>query len=286
MNFTRHRLIVSLLALVPALFTVAKERSNTFRLQIASDIKLSGSIGDSHVVTDAQIQYAWQVNGHDRTLRYEQTSVRAEQNGKETMNVSMDKDFFQMKQDGKDTKVSAAEAPAQLKTMLADGYTKPLCQITVDENGKETSRKDIAAPGAKDLIDNGAVANATMMHMPYYTDRKEWQAPAKFSMGNGGYASGDLTFTRGAADENGVISFNVTGTLSNDSYTAPSSPVTQKDAKYVVKGKESYDPKIGEWVHGEWTADVSLDMIAEQKPVGAMRGTMQIKMHRVDDAKK
>jgi hypothetical protein len=281
---TRHRLVACLVSLLPIL-TYAQEHSNAFHLQLLSDIKLGGSLGDTHMNTDTQIQYTWQVNGHDRTLIYDQTSVRINQNGKEIMNMEMDKNSFSMKQDGKETKMSLDQAPPQLKTMLEESYGKPLYRITIDDNGKETGRKDLASAGAKDLMDNGGVANATLMHLPYYSDRKEWKAQATVSMGNGGYAKGDLTFTR-AADENGLPTYDVSGTLANDSFSAPGSPITQKDVKYVVKGKESYDPKIREWVHGDWTADVTGKMLANQKQIGTMQGTMQIKMHRVGEGKR
>jgi hypothetical protein len=155
----------------------------------------------------------------------------------------------------------------------------PLCKIEVDNNDKEVKRTIVAGAGAKTLVDNGLIANAVLFHPAYFTDKDEWQSDAEISMGNGGFAKGKLTYKKVPGGKGGQA-VKVTGTLSNDNFKQPGSPLVIKDVKYVVTGEQTYDSAVKEWVSGKLTLDVAMTMTVDDKTVGTSKGTMIVTLEK------
>jgi hypothetical protein len=50
----------------------------------------------------------------------------------------------------------------------------------------------------------------------------------------------------------------------------------------VVKGKQSYNPALGEWVAATWNVDISFDVFKGEKRVGGTTGTIKVEFRKVD----
>jgi hypothetical protein len=110
-------------------------------------------------------------------------------------------------------------------------------------------------------------------------DKNEWSAPTEVSMGNGGFAKGQLNYKKVEGGKNGQA-VKVSGTLTNDGFAVPNSPLTMKSAKYVVDGVQTYDPAQKEWTSGKMNIDVSYEMAATGQPVGVAKGTMVVSLEK------
>ena len=206
--------------------------------------------------------------------------VKASEGEKELMNSFMSRAKFVNTQNGQTQEVPFDQAPDELKSMLKDSFEVPLCKIEVDNNDKEVKRTIVAGAGAKTLVDNGLIANAVLFHPAYFTDKDEWQSDAEISMGNGGFAKGKLTYKKVPGGKGGQA-VKVTGTLSNDNFKQPGSPLVIKDVKYVVTGEQTYDPAVKEWVSGKLTIDVSFQIVFEDDTKVSNKGTMVMTLEKL-----
>ena len=149
--------------------------------------------------------------------------------------------------------IKLEDANEQLKQLLTDSFGSPVCKVEVDAAGKEVKCTVVAGPGAASLIESGMIANATMFHPWYSTDKNEWQVEMELSTGNG-LATGKVTYEKVPHGKGGQA-VRVSGTLSADGVKLRSG-ATIKDSKYVVAGEQVYDANRKEW-YGKWTLDVA-----------------------------
>jgi hypothetical protein len=264
----------------------APGRTTHFKLHL---VGVSDSdTGKMRLESDAESAYAWTVRGGQRTLSYDRTHVAVKVNGKTNMDVTMSaKRFVQVREDGTVADVDVERAPERMRTALSSTYETPLAKIAVDANGREVegSRAIVATGAGRAMLESGALANAMLMHPPYFADKNQWQAPAAISIGGPNTSEGLLTYTR-VADENGLPTYAVAGTLVRDAVAKAGSPFTDKNFKQVVKGKQSYDPALGEWVVGTWSIDNSFDVFSKDKRVASTTGTIKVDFQKVEPAEK
>jgi hypothetical protein len=257
-------------------------RTTHFKLRLLS--VSTSDPGNSKLESDAESGYAWTVEGGQRTLSYDLLHMAFKVEGKVTADVTMSaKRFARLQENGTVADMNLEQAPERVKTALADTFGVPLAKITVDANGREVegSRTIVAVRASKAMMDNGALVSSTLMHPPFFADKKEWEAPATISIGDKNATEGTLTYTR-VADENGLPTFSVAGTLVRDEVVKPGSALTDKNFKHVVKGKQSYNPALGEWVAATWNVDISFDVFKGEKRVGGTTGTIKVEFRKVD----
>ncbi len=258
------------------------ERQNSFKFRIIGKVEASGAGTTIKMETEAAAGYTWKVKGSERTLICDSTHLKVSTNGKEEMDFTADRNRFKFVQGDKHEDVDFDHAPQRTRDMLRSCYELPLCKLTVDENGRETGREVLATGAAKVILaDKGAITNATFFHPPFFADKKEWTAPAMLSIGGANVVQGDLTYAR-IADEKGLATFKVTGTLTNDGFTEPGSKFTEKGMRHVITGKHSYDPLLHEWVAGSLTIATSSQTFSNGQQVGGMQGTMEAEFERLD----
>jgi hypothetical protein len=285
---TRSVLLISAFTIAQLIsYTVVAadpERRHSFKFTLVSELAMDVAGQKQKIEADTDLRYTWKQNGEERVLSFDSSRVKANADGKEMLAFYMSREKFATRQEGKTEVVPLDKATPELKRALEDSYGVPLCVVHVDNDGKEFKRDIVAKPGAKDVIDQGLIANAMLFHPPFLTSEKEWTAPAEISMGNGGFAKGDLKYQKAAAEERGqkVI---VTGTLSNDGSRPPNSPVSMRVAKYVVHGEQTYDPGKREWVAGKLTMDVSYKMEFDGNPVGGAKGTIVANLNELPPQK-
>jgi hypothetical protein len=265
--------------LVLGAFVVAaepdKDAAATFKVLIASKMDLDIQNKKQKIVTETEYVYTWKRNGKERDLTYESLRVKVSDGETEKMNVLMNRDKVATTQNGVAQEVPFDKAPEDVKKKLQDSFGAVLCKVQVDANGKEVKRTVVAGPGAKELVDNGMIANALLFHGPFFPDKDEWQADAEISMGNGGYAKGKLTYKKIPGGKGGPT-YKVSGTLSNDSFPVPGAPLTIKDARYVVTGEQTFDPAQKEWTAGKLSIEVAMQMIVNEQAIGSTKGIMAV----------
>ena len=258
----------------------SKGTTHHFKFSIESKMSMDIQGAKQKVDADTELRYNWTQNVGERVLSLESSQVKASIDGKTLMDVFMSGQEFRTIEDGKTNVVPIQQAPDGLKKLLQDAFGKPDCKLEVDANGKETKRIVLVGDAAKQLVDNGLIANPILFHPPFMREANKWKANAEMTMGNGGFARGQLDYQKaaGAAAANVV---KISGTLTNDSVKQPNSPLEMKNAKYVVLGEETYDPVQKEWVSGKLTIDATFDMAEGSKVIGAATGTMVLNFAEV-----
>lgn len=249
-----------------------------FRLTLESHLLMDIGGQKQDMVAHTELDYTWQHEGNGRALMFDSMGIRAVNNGKEMMATSMSHDKVSVKQGGQTTEILYKDAPEQLKTTMQDSFGVTVFKRLVNEQGLEASHETTAKPGAKDLVDNGIIVNGLLFHPLPPTGKAEWDAETQVSMGNGGYAKGKLTYKKVDGKPGEV--YAVSGTLTNDLHERAGSPVSVKNAKYVVSGEQTYEPVQKEWVSGKLQMEVAFEMSAQNKVMGTAKGSMEASMER------
>jgi hypothetical protein len=200
---------------------------------------------------ETKFSYTWRRDGEQRVLTCDSLAVKVTLNGQVTQDSTMSRDRFTEKGGATKLDVSREDAAPQLREMLEDSFDKPLCTIVVDKDGKELKRAVTAGPGAKALIDNGMIANARLFHVPFPAGADKWQWSNEVSMGNGGFARGNLTYekTKPADKNDPLVKVQVAGELTNEEFQAAGG-VRIKNAKYQTSGEQSCDRAEKDWSTG------------------------------------
>jgi hypothetical protein len=224
---------------------------------------------------DTIFRYTWKKRPHERILFFDSAHVITKQNDQELMNTFMSRDKVIDFSKGKRYEVLYENAAEEVRTSLRDSFRAPICKLVTGKNGEEKITI-VARPGAKDLLDNGMIANALLFHPWFPTGRNQWQSTREISMGNGGYAKGSLTYIKQAGGKAGQIPVKVSGTLTNDGFKMPNSSLSIKAARYVVNGSQTYDTARGEWISGKLSLKISFQMTNNENLMATAEGAMQI----------
>lgn len=284
------RLLPSFLVLV-GLLVLSGTRSATadetqhFQINIDSTIDMEITGKKQNVTALTELAYQWRKDAKGRTLFLDSTFVKAEMNGQPLMNNLTNAEKFMETKGDKKTEILINDANDELKKILVDSYTAPICVLTVDASGAETERSIVAKEGAKSQIDNGIIANCTMFHPPYFADKREWERQTEFSAGNGAYVKGNLLYKKGEKTAAGQkVTF--AGTLTNPGYLRPGTPLKMENNVYKITGEQTYDPASQEYVSGKLVIDVSFDLSVSDKAIGNAKGKMKLTFNRKEPAKK
>lgn len=260
-------------------FDANQQQAQAYKIVIQSALDVDTQEQKQKLNADTVLQYTWRRQGAERELTLDGLAVRVTNNGAAMVDTSMNRDKYVSSAPGPASTVTYDQAPEALQAMLRDAFRAPLFRYVLDERGNRTQQKVVAGPGAKMLVSNGMIANALMFH-PFHPGQDQWKSDVEFSMGNGGYAKGQLHYKRIAGDK-----YEVTGTLTNPGYTQADTQVTVKDASYVVKGEETFDPQQQDWAEGKLAMDVSFKMQLGDKPIGITAGKMNVTFQRLPPAR-
>jgi hypothetical protein len=256
------------------------EAIHSFKLNLVSRMHLDVVGTTREITATTDVRYRWRCKDRERTLSIDSLLITAEEDGREIMNTFMSREKFIDIKLGKTNEIVADNAPDQLKKILQESFGAPLCTLQIDEQGKEIKRTVVAGEGAKNLVDNGMIANALLFHPPFLRNSNDWSAETAMSMGHGGYARGSLNYKKQAGEQSRQTC-KVSGTLTNERFKQPETPVTTRNSRYVVTGNETFDPVLKEWISGKLTMEFSNQMEADQKIVGSSRGTIVATFERI-----
>lgn len=248
-----------------------------YEVTLVSRLTMQGVDGKAQAIeADAWFVYTWQCRPGERVLVLHSQGVKVTIDGRAQTEGLIERSRFRWKQGFETTDVPFEKAPPEIQNMLRDSYETPLCRLTVDDRGNVTGETVTAGPGAEAAVKNGAIANCRLLHPPFRRGKRAWMAPAKVSMGDGNYAAGELTYQAGPAvargEAAGRIPVDVSGTLTGGGTVGPTGI---RNARYVVRGSQTFDPGRGRWVDGSLTLDTSFDTHLHGKKIASNSGTMK-----------
>lgn len=248
-------------------------KADRYEVLLDSSVHMKGPKLDQKIAADTRMFYTWQTDGNQKQLIVDGISIKATMDGKQVMNAHMDRKKIINDQDGTKQVLEAANAPPALKEMLESSFGKPLCELTVDDDQRETQRKLVATPGARLMIENGMIANSLLFHPPFLRNADKWEAEVPLSIGNGNYATGELTYEK-TTQVGDMQNVRISGTLINEGYQQENSPVEIQNATYKLEGEQTFDLKQQIWVTGKLDIKVSMDINADGNRVGNGQGKM------------
>jgi hypothetical protein len=272
-----HRIAsLSLLVIVSAILGADPKDAPATKFELKLDSKVDMKIGteSASITGDTSLRYAWQVEGKKRLLTFDNLDVKVLQGSAVLLSAGMSREAFEDRSGPKANVVKAADAPKELREMLQDSFGPVVCTLEVDPDGKETGRKLTDKAGAKALMDQGMVANALIFHPPFSSGKEPWKAKVSVSMGDGGLADGDLTYTPQPGSKGGEVVVKVEGTLKKDKHVAGQKTI--KNAVYKVTGSQTYSTEKKEWVSGKLDMDVAFDLEIGELAKGSAKGTMNM----------
>jgi len=254
--------------------------AHKYEMTLVSSLMIQGPEGEAmHIAGDTGFVYTWQCAPGERVLVLHSHRMNITIDGRPQTEALMERSRFYCKRDGDTTDVALDKAPQKLRSMLRDSYETPLCRLAVDEDGNVKSETVTAGAGAEVLIKNGTIANCRLLHPPFCRGKRAWRAPAKITIGEGCYATGDLIYRAGPAraegDAAGRIPVEVSGTLTG---AGTMGPTEVRNARYVVHGRQTFDPARGHWVDGSLAQEVSMDTYLQGKKIASNSGTMNVSL--------
>ncbi len=250
--------------------------TNKYRVTMESAGTASAQGQSTTVKTSTRIDYKWAQSGYDRTLSFTDVSVRVEMNGNLVMDTTMSRkgSFNHLNET---QSIPLERANDSLRAKLTEGFEVPFHRVTVDRRGKKRREKTIAGPGAKVLVDEGMILNASMAHPRFDDSSKEWTDDSRISIGNGGHTDGKLKLKRG--DTRGTqTTVQVSGFLSQKKFVPAGAAIVLKDVQHVVQGSLVYDSRFKDWVSGRLNLDFAYSMERDGTEFGGARGTMKVEL--------
>jgi hypothetical protein len=218
------------------------------------------------VEAESVLLYNFRRNVKEATLSFDSLNATMRIDGREAFNMAMDRTKLVLTQGGKTEEVSAETASEEKKQELKDCFGSPLCKITYDDEGKETSRTIVAGPGAKGFRDQGEIEKGLFFFPPFSTAADKWEAPHETRIPAGGVAKGNVTYEKVKTTGAHVI-VKVSGVLSNDAFD--NGDIIVKDARYSITGEAVYDTTKRRWI----SSTLKIDMSCALEKGGQIRAT-------------
>lgn len=219
--------------------------------------------------------YRWQSAGLKRTLFFDELSVNVETAGQTIMRNTMSRTGIVDRRSQPASITEYAKAPAALQAILKDSFDSPIFELTLEENGLVAGSQIVAGKGATPLIEQGMIENARLMHPQIPVGQTSWKSMTRISMGNGGFADGELTYTLTEGGKSGQ-KVNVTGLLGKEKVVLPGGTSEVQNIRYEVSGSQEFNPASRTWISGQLELKVHFELFekASDSVVSAADGTM------------
>lgn len=242
----------------------------TSNIKIISDNKENDSSSDSPQKTKlltAIINYGYSHKylGSDLFIQLDTLQTQALVDQQTVKDVIISKDGMKVWIPKKNQwqEISTEKSEGVLKQQLQDCFNKPLCKIAPNAEGKrvlEASKE----PGARGMIENGMIENIRLFHSTFYNDKAEWKNSTTMSMGNGAFATGELTYRKIPNTDLSLQKVEINGTLQGDMNHPP---FQIKGAKYQITGSQEYNTSLQEWTSGKFDIQVTLSATVETRKI-------------------
>jgi len=255
-----------------------KELVHRFKVTIESTLDMEVGDKESHHSVETHLAYTWTRKGKERILSFDSQLQKFKGGGGQVLEFYMSQTEYSDMEGDKPRKLPIEKAPERMRKMAKELYGVPICKIEVDENGKEVKRTSLTGKGAKGMVNNDMLANATMFHVPYFRDKDEWETDAEFNTGNGGYTKGKLKFKKNPGG-NGGQKVEVMGTLTDGGFKFPGRKL--KNVKHIVRGEQTFDPDQGEWTSGTLNLYLAAKVTKDDQVIGTAKGSMVVTLDRL-----
>ncbi|MCW8128773.1 MAG: hypothetical protein KIS92_00175 [Planctomycetota bacterium] len=232
----------------------AKSVVREYKLSIVSTTTLASAETEKKSEADTDLVFHTVQTGNKVAYGCRSLFVRTRMDGQEIQYADMAEEKYIVKdRDGNTVETDIKSAPAELKEMLKDYFTTPIATLTVDAQGKETAREVSDKPNLKPLIHNGMFANMCLF-VSSYGSEPTWKEAKEMSLGKGGFAKGEFTFTKVAAGKDnahpGRVDVKVQGALAADVYKLANGTSIHK-ARFEIAGMQTWDAELRCWIAGD-----------------------------------
>ena len=246
----------------------------SLRYQVVMATRLINQVVDKKPITvDSRTiyEYTLQKKANQITILVHSLLVQVFVNGRVQVYRILDRNKMRnYEKDGWKT-TFAEDANPVLKQLLEHSFDRPLCQLEVDKNGKEKSRKMVAGSGAKELIDAGMIDNILMFHIPYYSSQKRWFVLREYKLGKDISVKGQVAFEKAKSLSPKEPHYTISGSLKGD---YKHGNIAVKDAVYKVSGHQIYSLEKGEWLSGKHRLNIRYHVFHNGKKAASARGLM------------
>ena len=120
-----------------------------FEVTIESQADMTIAPTTQKIVSTTTLRYTLIRRGPEVTVVFDEVRIKMTNNGAEMMNSTMNATKAGFSKEGKLQEVRVADAPEGLKRMLSDSFGRPVCKVTLGEDGGEIKRTIVAGPGAR-----------------------------------------------------------------------------------------------------------------------------------------
>jgi hypothetical protein len=237
-----------------------------YRISVDSNVKLAqGDDKPSSLRAQAEFDYRLGRENNRIEVAVDRIGLLLAVDGQETTRAEMGRPGIFGREAGKEQNAPRAGAKPQLVALL-DQFEAPLAVIVLDAEGGEVAR-EVKVKGGP-LGASGALETTRVFHPRFPRDKTEWDAPALVPLGDGKMARGTLHYAkRPGAPPRDPVEVDVTGKLEA---SGKIDGAEIKGTRYEVKGVQTYDTKLREWVAGKLV--VAMDFQSTQPDGTTLRG--------------
>lgn len=250
----------------------AARLENQIVIQSNANFNVAQQVG--RIETETTVSYLWIDTNGEKALKLSSLRLDMIENGVTTESFYQDREKARILKGGRLKEINTADAPPPVQAMHRDCFEAELARIQFTD-GKETSRKIVAGPGAKTLLDGGIIDNASIFHPQFRTDVNRWTRETVLPTGLGSAAKGTLTYERIPETRADVAKVRVSGTLQADDVGIAT---TRMNLTYVTKGEQLYDLTQQAWTAGQLDLEMSGNVREGATVVGKFSGTMHLRL--------
>jgi hypothetical protein len=249
-----------------------------FRIAIDADMKVSAGKGSSRITAKKEFDYRLvSREGYVETVidRFSLTKIL---NGQEADFTEMSRTGIVTREGGKSEILTRAQLDPRGVAQL-DQFESPLAVLMLNSEGAEVSREMKVKGGF--FVDNNLLDNTRIFHPRFAKAEKAWDAPVVFPLGDRQLARGTLHYAKQAEPrKGGLVGVDVSGDLT---VAGKMGQAEMKKGTYKVKGEQTYDPALGQWVAGRLAVEMDFEAVQPDGAVIKGSGPVIMLMNRLDD---
>jgi hypothetical protein len=250
-----------------------------YRVAIDADMKVTSAKGSVRIRAQSDFDYRLVPKGKAVETAVDRFSLTKAVNGRETDFTEMNRGGIVSREDGKIETLTRDKLDSRAVALL-DQFESPLAVLTLDAEGAEVSRELKIKSGL--FIENNVFDNTRIFHPRFARAEKAWDAPAVFPLGERQLARGTLHYAKQSEPrKGGLVGVDVSGDLE---VTGKMGRAEMKKGTYKVKGEQTFDPSLGQWVAGRLEVEIDFEAVQPDGAVVKGGGPVIMLMNRIDPA--
>lgn len=249
-----------------------------YRMSIDSRLKTwSDRSPTIAVVARADFDYRIARDGDRVVVAIDRVTMTAGIDGREVNGSEMSRSGIVVRKEGESRTLSREGGSPRLLQAL-DQFEVPLATITLDPEGGEV-RREVKFDGGP-LIEADGIGCTRIFHARFPRDKAAWDTTSLMPLVKGRVARGTLHYAkRPARRDDGRVEVDVAGKLD---LVGDLGGARSRKGIYTVKGVQTYDPALGDWVAGKLTVDMDYETAQPDGNVFYGRGPVVMTLTRLD----